>query len=86
MTTVKFANPSGFLAELQKDRRHVDRGIVQVAVVAEPCPLKRCWDPSCWSQHLPRRTHLQNALQGQSGRQGGMAQMHKQLKNLRGAA
>ncbi len=30
MTTVEFANPSEFLAELRKDSRHVDRGIVRV--------------------------------------------------------
>ena len=30
MTTVKFSNPSEFLAELRKDSRHVDRGIVRV--------------------------------------------------------
>jgi len=31
MTTVEFANPSEFLAELREDSRHVDRGIVRVA-------------------------------------------------------
>ncbi len=31
MTTVEFANPSEFLAELRKDSRQVDRGIVRVA-------------------------------------------------------
>lgn len=31
MTTVEFASPSEFLAELRKDSRHVDRGIVRVA-------------------------------------------------------
>lgn len=31
MTTVKFANPSEFLADLRKDTRHVDRRIVGVA-------------------------------------------------------
>lgn len=30
MTTVEFASPSDFLAELRKDRWHVDRGIVRV--------------------------------------------------------
>ena len=31
MITVEFANPGEFLAELRKDKRHVDRGIVRVA-------------------------------------------------------
>lgn len=31
MTTVEFASPSEFLAELRKDSRHVDRAIVRVA-------------------------------------------------------
>lgn len=31
MATVEFTNPSEFLAELRKDSRHVDRGIVRVA-------------------------------------------------------
>lgn len=31
MTAVEFASPSEFLAELRKDRWHVDRGIVRVA-------------------------------------------------------
>ena len=31
MTTVGFANPNEFLAELRKDIRHVDRHIVRVA-------------------------------------------------------
>ena len=31
MTTVEFANPSEFLSELRKDKRHVDRRIVGVA-------------------------------------------------------
>lgn len=31
MTTVEFANPSEFLAELRKDSRHVNRRIVRVA-------------------------------------------------------
>jgi hypothetical protein len=31
MATVEFTNPGKFLAELRKDSRHVDRGIVRVA-------------------------------------------------------
>lgn len=39
MTTVEFANPSEFLAELRKDRRHVERGIVRVEECRRPSAM-----------------------------------------------
>lgn len=39
MTTVEFANPSEFLAELRKDSRHVKRGIVRVEECRRPSAM-----------------------------------------------
>ena len=89
MTTVEFANPSEFLAELRKDSRHVDRGIVRVAECrrassVSPVLLVSVVGTARVGTDIYRVESICGVLCWIGGNDRlVLARMHKQLKNLR---
>lgn len=89
MTTVEFANPSEFLAELRKDSRHVDRGIVRVAEcrrssAMSPVLLVSVVGTARLGADIYRVECVCGSLCGiEANDRQVLAKMHKQLKNLR---
>ena len=89
MTTVEFANPSEFLAELRKDSRHVDRGIVRVAEcrrasAMSPVLLVSVIGTARVGADIYRVEYICGSLCGiEVNDRRVLAKMHKQLKNLR---
>jgi hypothetical protein len=89
MTTVKFANPSEFLAELRKDSRHVDRRIVRVAErrrasAVSPVLLVRIVGTPRVGTDIYRVECICGALCGiERNDRRALAKMHGQIKSLR---
>ena len=89
MTTVEFASPSEFLAELRKDSRQVDRGIVRVAEcrrasTVSSVRLVSVVGTACVGADIYRIECICGALCGiEVNDRLVLARMHKQLKNLR---
>lgn len=89
MPTVEFANPSEFLAELRKDSRHVDRGIVRVAECrrassVSPVLLVSVVGTASVGADIYRVESICGPLCGiEVNDRRVLAKMHKQLKNLR---
>lgn len=89
MTTVEFANPSEFLAELRKDRWHVDRGIVRVAEcrrasAMSPVLLVSVVGTACVGADIYRVEYICGSLCGVEGNDRRiLAKLHKQLRRLR---
>ena len=89
MTTVEFASPSDFLAELRKDSRQVDRGIVRVAECRRTSAISSVLLVSVVGTarvgaDIYRVESICGVLCwiGENDRLV-LARMHKQLKNLR---
>lgn len=89
MTTVEFASPSEFLAELRKDSRHVDRGIVRVAEcrrasTVSSVRLVSVVGTACVGADMYRVECVCGVLCGiEAADRRVLAKMHKQRKSLR---
>jgi hypothetical protein len=89
MTTDEFANPSEFLAELRKDNRYVDRGIVRVAECRRasgmsPVLLISVVGTARVGADIYRFEYICGSLCGiEVNDWRALAKMHKQLKSLR---